>query len=342
MHEKKENTNRECIFLCRVLFRLFLTHIRFFLFHLQSNPHSAAEFSGFDLESLTTEGRGGRARCKLLIEVRSPMMHSTVEKTLLQDSEKNATNATLDQLYAQAVLLDPIFRVRIQRLAGMSCGYFPVAATHSATSTELRLWSELEQDTAARARVRWPEIKHVDMAIQKMTIHYHGSTSQLVDIVRQRIVFDSVADICECLRIITNDPDLEIVRFKNRFDPRKDARITACYRDVVVVLRVVTLLTTRLGVAGHRCVCVCMTVCACACACACACGCVCLRLHVPVHVPVPVHVHVHVHVRGTGCDHVRMHVHVRVRARARAHARALVLARLRVCICVWGGVRVCV
>ena len=215
------------------------------------------------------------------------MMHSLVEKRLLQDSGKNATNATLDQLYAQALLLDPIFRVRIQRLAGLSCGYFPVAATISATCTELRLWSELEQDTAARARVRWPEIKHVNMAIHKMAIHYHGSTSQLVDIVRQRIVFDSVADICECLRIITNDPDLEIVRFKNRFDPRKDARITGCYRDVVVVLRVVTLLTTRLGVAGHRCVCVCDGACMCMCVCvrvcmsASACACARARARAP-------------------------------------------------------------
>jgi len=188
------------------------------------------------------------------------MMHSAVEKIFLQGSEKNET---LDQLYAQAVLLDPIFRVQIQRLAGMSCGYFPVAVPHSATSTELRLWSELEQDTAARARLRWPEIKHVDMAIQKMAIHYHGSTSQLVDVVRQRIVFDSLADICKCLEIITNDPDLEIVRFKNRFDPRKDALRTVGYRDVVVILRVVTLLTTRLGVAGHRCVCLCVCVCVC-------------------------------------------------------------------------------
>jgi len=229
-------------------------------FHLQSNSHSAAEASEIDLESLTTGGVGRRARTKLLIELRSPMMHSAVEKIFLQGSEKNET---LDQVYAQAVLLDPIFRVQIQRLAGMSCGYFPVAVPHSATSTELRLWSELEQDTAARARLRWPEIKHVDMAIQKMAIHYHGSTSQLVDVVRQRIVFDSLADICKCLEIITNDPDLEIVRFKNRFDPRKDALRTVGYRDVVVILRVVTLLTTRLGVAGHRCVCLCVCVCVC-------------------------------------------------------------------------------
>ena len=201
------------------------------------------------------EGRGeGRARNKLLIELRSPMMHNAVEKAMR--SEK--TMGSLDQLYAQAVLLDPIFRVRIQKLAGMSCGYFPVAAQDGARMTELRLWSELEQDATARARLRWPEIKLVDVAIRKVALRYHGNVACLADIVRQRIVFDTLADICNCLEIIANDPDLQIQRLKNRFDPRMDALRIAGYRDVVVVLRVVTHLTTCMGVAGHRCVCVCV------------------------------------------------------------------------------------
>ena len=219
--------------------------------------NSATVTAKIDLESSppAAAGRGkGKTWNKLLMELRSPMMHSVVEKTMRSEN----TVVSLDQLYAQAVLLDPIFRVQIQRLAGMSCGYFPVAATNSAGPTELRLWSELEQNTMLRSRVRWPEIKHVDVAIRKMAIHYCGSAARLVDIVRQRIIFDSLSDICKCLEIIANDPDLAIVRFKTRFDPRTDALRTAGYRDVVVVLRVVTHRTTSIGVAGHRCECTCV------------------------------------------------------------------------------------
>ena len=218
-----------------------------------SSSHSSATVAAeIDFESSPpAAAKRGKSKTwnKLLMELRSPMMHSVVQKAIRSEN----TVVSLDQLYAQAVLLDPIFRVRIQRLAGMSCGYFPVAATNSAGPTELRLWSELEQNTTLRSRVRWPEIKHVDAAIRKMAIHYCGSAARLVDIVRQRIVFDSLSDICKCLEIIANDPDLQIVRFKTRFDPRTDALRTAGYRDVVVVLRVVTHRTTSMGVAGHRC-----------------------------------------------------------------------------------------
>jgi len=102
--------------------------------HSYSRSNDSFDFA-FSFESLSMAREGG-ARTKLLIELRSPMMHSAVEKTFLIGCEKILT---LDQLYAQAMLLDPIFRVQIQRLAGMSCGYFPVAVPHSATSTELRL-----------------------------------------------------------------------------------------------------------------------------------------------------------------------------------------------------------
>mmetsp|Transcript_38217 Transcript_38217/g.61591 ORF Transcript_38217/g.61591 Transcript_38217/m.61591 type:complete len:285 (+) Transcript_38217:1549-2403(+) len=194
------------------------------------------------------ESAGGLLRKKLLIELRSPMMQIAVNTAMRSEG----ITTSLDQLYAQAVLLDVTFRLQIQRLAAMSRGYFPVVAQDVGVPVEFRLWNEIKQDIAARGRVQWPKIKHVDKAVRKVTIHYHGSVSRLHDIVRQRIVFETLADICKCLEIISNDPDLYVVCFKNRFDCPKSLS-TAGYRDVVVVIRVVTEQTLRMGTAGHSC-----------------------------------------------------------------------------------------
>ena len=87
----------------------------------------------------------------------------------------------------------------------------------------------------------------------QVDLHYHGNVSRLTDIVRQRIIFPSLASIERCLKAIVDDPQLEIVAVKNRYDPLSAADSTAGYRAVVVVFRVVTELTNTLGVAGHAC-----------------------------------------------------------------------------------------
>jgi ppGpp synthetase/RelA/SpoT-type nucleotidyltranferase len=202
--------------------------------------------SGTDLEAGNSAAAGGRGyrRGKLLIERRSPFL-----SRLLQAPEPLSS---LDQLYAQATMLDPIFRTRVQRLAGMCRGHFYVPSDIVGGRPELRAWSEIQEDPAARCRVRWPDIKHVDQALRK-GILYNGNILRLVDLVRQRIIFTRLSDICECLDAIDNDPDLQILRVKNRFDPNIDAHWTAGYRDVVLVLRVVTPVTTMLGISGHCC-----------------------------------------------------------------------------------------
>lgn len=159
----------------------------------------------------------------------------------------------LDQMYAQAVVMDPIFRVRVQRLAGMCDGCFYVTSVDGGNRPVLRLWREIELQNDLLSRVCWPAIKHVDSACRKVDLYYHGSAARLVDVVRQRIIFNSLADIRVCLQHIQDDPNLQIVRVKNRFDASSDAHRTACYRDVVLVLRVVTPTTQQLGVAGHCC-----------------------------------------------------------------------------------------
>ena len=77
--------------------------------------------------------------------------------------------------------------------------------------------------------------------------------SRLVDLCRQSIVFDSPADLADCLGIIARDPDVLIVRVKNRLDPAYDAGPCAGYRDVALNLRVVRGDSRRLGLHLHVC-----------------------------------------------------------------------------------------
>ena len=77
--------------------------------------------------------------------------------------------------------------------------------------------------------------------------------SLLVDVCRQCIVFQKGQDLVRCLGAIGSDPDVVLMRVKNRLDPLYDAKASAGYRDVLVNLRVETAETARLCVAGHVC-----------------------------------------------------------------------------------------
>ena len=52
-----------------------------------------------------------------------------------------------------------------------------------------------------------------------------------MDLCRQGIVFSRVEDVLQCLEAAADDPDLEIVRLKNRLDPAFDSRATGGFRS---------------------------------------------------------------------------------------------------------------
>jgi hypothetical protein len=74
-----------------------------------------------------------------------------------------------------------------------------------------------------------------------------------VDLCRQSIVFEHVADLVACLRIIGEDSEAELLRIKNRLDPACDAAATAGYRNVGLNLRIATGETRGLGLHWHVC-----------------------------------------------------------------------------------------
>ena len=201
----------------------------------------------------TAEGGAGTAlvsaaRGKLFLEQVSPVLSAAIS----QRFQESRPVTSLDQLYSQAVVMESIFRVQVQQLAKSSRGRFYVSSSGAGDQPELKLWSEIEKDESELSRVRWPAIKQADHAMQKVSVCYHGNVARL-RVVRQRIIFYSLSDICHCLYTIAASPDLKIVGFQNSFDADSDAQRTAGYRHVMVMLCVVTDATAAFGLTGHCC-----------------------------------------------------------------------------------------
>ena len=77
--------------------------------------------------------------------------------------------------------------------------------------------------------------------------------SRLVDLCRQCIVFETVADLVVCLQTIAADADARILRIKNRMNPAYNSAESWGYRDVALNLCVASARATELCVDGHVC-----------------------------------------------------------------------------------------
>ena len=81
----------------------------------------------------------------------------------------------------------------------------------------------------------------------------YQDVSLLLDLARQRIIFETVADLALCLRLVCSDFDVVVARIKNRLDPSCNAQSTAGYRDVLVTLSLRCGDAALLGCDGHLC-----------------------------------------------------------------------------------------
>ncbi|EKX49398.1 hypothetical protein GUITHDRAFT_104927 [Guillardia theta CCMP2712] len=173
-------------------------------------------------------------------------------KTMWQESEEPRVTS-LDQLYMQAVFIHPIFLKKVQDLAATSRGLFPSNSQEGSDPVEYVAWEDAMGDENLKQRVRWAHVKTLERSIQKLVRSYNSEVPRLLDVVRQCIVFERLQDLCDCLDRILEDPELVVMRIKNRLDPSYNSRTTGGYRDVVMNVRVVTERTRELGVAGHIC-----------------------------------------------------------------------------------------
>eukprot|EP00292_Cryptomonas_paramecium_P033440 CAMPEP_0113706168 /NCGR_PEP_ID=MMETSP0038_2-20120614/27566_1 /TAXON_ID=2898 /ORGANISM="Cryptomonas paramecium" /LENGTH=109 /DNA_ID=CAMNT_0000631313 /DNA_START=292 /DNA_END=618 /DNA_ORIENTATION=+ /assembly_acc=CAM_ASM_000170 len=68
------------------------------------------------------------------------------------------------------------------------------------------------------AQVMWAQVKSPLRAVEKVMRSYGGDPTLLVDICRQTLVYKSLPDLALGLEAILSDPDVSVVRIKNRME----------------------------------------------------------------------------------------------------------------------------
>ncbi len=153
---------------------------------------------------------------------------------------------SLDLLYAQAMMLNPIFQNKVQQIALASSGFFNVTLSSDRNESSISF-------TPACDWHRKGVLKLVDRVIEKVVRSYKGDVSRICDIVRQCIAFDAVPDICRAIQAIDADPEIQVLRIKNRMSPVYDPRLSCGYRDVLLNVCIDSPLTRKLGLFKHVC-----------------------------------------------------------------------------------------
>jgi len=167
---------------------------------------------------------------------------------------------SLDQLYIQASALRPLLHHLAIKWASESRGLFMFR--HPAPDTELGYVEEFDSWQKAKIPLQegdpdggvvWAKIKAPGRSTEKVFRSYNGDVSRLLDVCRHNIVFENLADLEECCGVIAADPDVRIVRIKNRLSEQTVSKEHAGYRDVMINLRIETHETCDWGLEGHVC-----------------------------------------------------------------------------------------
>jgi len=135
----------------------------------------------------------------------------------------------LDQLYFQAVVIAPMLELKVLTWArrfgafmqSVPCNNAPLhnrpgpSSGHRSEVCLVRL-GEGEADGGSGATIDWSNsIKCSEDSVAKVSERYNGAPQYLVDLVRQRIIFDSVHRIKDALLHICQDPDVVVVSIEN-------------------------------------------------------------------------------------------------------------------------------
>ena len=122
---------------------------------------------------------------------------------------------SLDQLYVQAILLSSTFKEKVKMWALRSEGLFPVMLSKTGPRQFYR-WSDIKSDPRLLECVNWPVLKRSTRCFEKLARAYKGKASRLLDITRLALYFDRIEHITMALGAIMTDPDVQLLRAKNR------------------------------------------------------------------------------------------------------------------------------
>jgi hypothetical protein len=182
---------------------------------------------------------------------------------------------SIDQLYMQAVILEPLFLEKITKLAATANGFFLTKISNNAQSmswserTDLFFQSSAHTFTNSKKLVRQEEsvfvqakdfnfteashLKNVHRAIEKIVRSYKDRIAFACDVVRQAVVFDTIPDMTLMIGALHNDPEIKVIRVKNRMATSYDASRTCGYRNVLVNLCLQNDITRYFNINMHIC-----------------------------------------------------------------------------------------
>lgn len=161
--------------------------------------------------------------------------------------------SSLDQLYAQAAVLHPYFRSKVQHWARKSEALVRMATAWEGEGGTFQRWDQIADDPVKRRHVKWAKLKGVERAIEKVTRVYQEEPSRLLDVCRQMLVFAELGHLKACLQAIEHDEEILVLRVKNRLDPGYDGSQTGGFRNLSVNLQIVSPEALALGLEGHVC-----------------------------------------------------------------------------------------
>ena len=144
--------------------------------------------------------------------------------------EEGPPVASLEQLFGQAACARVLIKKKALDLATASGGCFPaVTRVEGKELTTFVPAASLEPD-AATHKVRWPPVKSLERSLEKLLRSHDGDVSRLLDCCRLMLVFDHVSQLVACLDAVSQDPQLHVMRIKNRLRLGDDAYLTGGFR----------------------------------------------------------------------------------------------------------------
>jgi len=113
--------------------------------------------------------------------------------------------ACLDQMYAQATVALLELTEKAKQWALACGGCFPLHGRNNNGKTEFVKYRDVAADSELQGSIKFSSLKRHRRAIEKLIRSYNNDPSHLVDIARLAIVFDTLQDLCSCLRVIVGD-----------------------------------------------------------------------------------------------------------------------------------------
>jgi len=174
-------------------------------------------------------------RCDFVVNVYTQQTARMKRPTGVFSTRSNWPGATsvlkvctsMDSLFQHASCLRPILQKKIEQLVG-------------STPSACRIGGTMQ--TPLKEPVR---------AVEKGHRVYGDDCSLLLDVCRELLVFDEIEDLVGMLRRLHQDPEIVILRIKNRLDPAYKSSDSAGYRDVMLNVLIQNSESTKLNVSYH-------------------------------------------------------------------------------------------